>query len=88
MMTMMNPNLQNEIDSQRYEEMLRYANKYQQAQQLNGEQRNGKSAIYKPALASLGKMLSDVGGQLQERYGNQSNPNIPQTGNYQLETAK
>lgn len=85
---MMTPNLQNEIDNQRYEEMVRHADQQQQAQKLTNGEPNGKSGIHKPILATLGKMLSGVGEQLQERYGNQANNDVPQMGNYQLETAK
>lgn len=83
---MMNPNLQDKVDSHRYEEMVRYANEQHRAQELTAGNKNSNTSIYKPALASLGKLLSEVGDQLQERYGKQSDGDT--VGNYQLETAK
>lgn len=76
------------INQQRYENMVRFAEKHERAKEATEYQE--KSGLHKPALATIGKVLSNVGNRLQTRYGEEdtANGDNPTMGHYQLETAK
>jgi hypothetical protein len=51
----------------RQEEIARAVDKIRQAEQVEGQP--ASSSLFKTALARTGKMLTHVGNELQERYG-------------------
>lgn len=84
------PNQQDQINQKRYDDMVRFAEQHERTRELTAD-KDG-TGFYKPALASIGKVLSNVGEHLQTRYGepanNPDNTKTTTLGNYQLETAK
>ncbi len=61
--------LQEDFIRARHEELLREANNYRLISQMRGHPSRSKN-LYYLALAGLGSILSDLGDQMQERFGN------------------
>ena len=66
---------QDKLDRLHREEMLRKAEKARRNKDLLNA--NGKPEVYAPMLARVGKALSSMGDNLQERYGKLDKQPVP-----------
>ncbi|MEQ8672981.1 MAG: hypothetical protein RLP44_31100 [Aggregatilineales bacterium] len=76
-----------ELEALRREHMMQYAQEQQRATNLLSGQTNipANRGVISPTLASMGRMLSNIGDNLQQRYGDLPSTTI--NASFQTETA-